>query len=89
MMMTTSKGKTFDVDWMGEALWPNEMTLQYKDERPIVEIAEDFHNVEKFTYEDALGRLIDADGYTNLVSIGQLHNVSPRTLQITVGRTGE
>lgn len=86
MKVTTSKGKTFDVDWMwGPIGNTRDLMLQLKDERPIPEIAVDFDGVEHFHRESETQGDMDFDGYTILRGIIRpSYDFDPSKVQITL-----
>lgn len=70
MTVTTSKGKTFDINWMWAPVGVNrDLMLEYKDERLLSEIAADFEGCESFHRESELEGDKDWIGYTGLRSI--------------------
>ena len=70
MTVTTSKGKTFDIDWMwGPAGAHGDLMLEYADTRPMAEIAADFEGVDHFHRESETEGDRDWDGYTHLRSV--------------------
>lgn len=70
MTVTTSKGKTFDTDWMwGPVGADGQLMLEYADGRALSEIAADFEGVERFHRESETEGDRDWDGYTRLRSV--------------------
>ena len=70
MKVTTSKGKTFDVDWMWGPVGQNEdLMLEYADDRPLSRIAKDFEGCDSFHRESETEGDMDWTGYTGLRSI--------------------
>lgn len=70
MTVTTSKGKTFDVNWMWGPVGVNDdLMLEYEDERPLSEIAADFEGCESFHRESETEGDKNWTGYTGLRSI--------------------
>ena len=80
MTLTTSKGKTFDIDWMWGPLGPDEyLMLEYADDRPLSKIAKDFEGCKSFHRESDTEGDMDWKGYTDLCSIGR---AAPGKVQI-------
>lgn len=72
MTITTSRGKTFDIDWMwGPVSIADDVMMQYHDDRAIAEIAADFEGVEHFHRESETEGNKDYDGYTVIQSISR------------------
>lgn len=70
MTLTTSKGKTFDIEWMWGPVGQNEdLMLECADERPLSEIAADFEGCDSFYRESDTEGDMDWTGYTGLRSI--------------------
>lgn len=70
MTLTTSKGKTFAIDWMWGPVGANDdLMLEYADDRPLSEIAADFEGCEGFHRESETEGDKDWEGYTRLRSI--------------------
>lgn len=88
MTVTTSKGKTFEVDWMwGPTGIYDELMLQFHDGRIISEIAKDFEDVEHFHRSSEEEGDMDWDGYTVLKAILRPeYERYPSTVQITLIR---
>lgn len=88
MTVTTSKGKTFDVDWMwGPVGYSEDLMLQYTDGRPIWEIASDFAGCDHFHRESDTEGDMDFDGYTLLKAVIRPDmERNPDIVQITLTR---
>ena len=72
MNITTSKGSTFDVNWIwGPLLGTNQIMIDLADARTIKEIAQDFEGCEKIEKTDAKKSGVKEvyEGYTELVSV--------------------
>lgn len=70
MTLKTSKGKTFDIDWMWGPVGQNEdLMLEYTDDRPMSKIAKDFEGCDSFHRESETEGDKDWEGYTGLRSI--------------------
>ena len=73
MTVTTSKGKTFEVDWMwGPVGYARELMLQLRDERPLSEIAADFEGCGSFLRDSDLEGRVEWRGYTDLKAVIRL-----------------
>lgn len=88
MKMTTSKGKTFEIDWMwGPTGLFGDLMLQYSDERLLSKIAKDFEGVEHFHRESEDEGDMDWDGYTVIKSIIRpQYEQNPNVVQITLAK---
>lgn len=88
MTVTTSKGKTFPIDWMwGPVGLSGELMLQLRDDRPLSEIAADFEGCEHFHRESDDEGDMDFDGYTVPQSIVRpAYERNPDIVQITLAR---
>ena len=86
MLLTTSKGKTFDISWMwGPVGIEGDLWIQYKDSRPISEIAKDFDDVDIFHRESETEGDLTFEGYTVIKSIIRpSYRVTPDIVQITL-----
>ncbi len=72
MKITTSKGKTFDIRFIGATLrGGNRMMIELKDARPICEIAADFDGLNTITKTDDISpnEKTVYEGFTQLVGI--------------------
>lgn len=70
MTVTTSKGKTFDIDWMWGPVGVNEdLMLEYSDDRNLSKIAKDFEGCDSFHRESDTEGDRDWTGYTDIRSI--------------------
>ena len=70
MTVTTSKGKTFAIDWMWGPVGANDdLMLEYADDRTLSEIAADFEGNDSFHRESETEGDKDWEGYTGLRSI--------------------
>lgn len=72
MQITTSKEKTFDIQFIGALLRnSNRAMIELKDDRPINEIAADFDGLTTITKTDALKPSVKEvfEGFTQLVGI--------------------
>lgn len=87
MTVTTSKGKTFEINWMWGPVGQNEdLMLEYEDDRPMAEIAADFEGCESFHRESEYEDDKDFTGYTRLRSIVR---AGRGKVQLTLYRTNE
>lgn len=71
MTLTTSKGKTFSINWAWApvGLFQNQLMINLEDPRGIVEIAEDFTGCEYFDRKSELEGDKHWDAYTELVGV--------------------
>lgn len=70
MTITTSREKTFDVDWAwGPVGERGQLMIQYADERLLSEIAKDFEGLESISRKDENEGNAMYTGYSRLVSI--------------------
>ena len=70
MTVTTSRGKTFTINWMwGPVGRDAVLRMEYADDRSTTDIAADFEGIEHFHRESDTEGDMDWDGYTNLDSI--------------------
>ncbi len=72
MKLKTSKGKTFEVDWvLSFSRDSSKVMIEYHDARPLAEIAADFDGLESFTHNErvGLGAWHTLKGFTELVGI--------------------
>lgn len=70
MTVRTSKGKTFEIEWMwGPVGLTNDLMLQMKDDRFLSDIAKDFEGCDHFHRESELEGDMDWEGYTVLRGI--------------------
>lgn len=73
MTVTTSKGKTFVIDWMWAPVGQNEdLKIEYKDDRLLSSIAKDFEGCESFHRESEAEGNKDWTGYTRIRSIARM-----------------
>lgn len=87
MTVTTSRGKTFDVDWMGgPTSITGEVVLEYKDSRNFIDIIKDFDNVDYFHRESDNEGNMDFYGYTKLVGITRVYNAPANTVRLTFAK---
>lgn len=72
MKIKTSKGKTYDVDWIdGPTITSGTVLLQMDDSRPLPEIAAEFDGLERIErYSDTQGDKT-FEGYSELKSISR------------------
>ena len=85
MTVTTSKGLTYEVDWMWGPVGANRsLMLQLRDTRPLSEIAADFENCEHFHRASETEGDLDFDGYTQLAGITRVRNGEPDAVQLTM-----
>lgn len=70
MTLTSSKGKTFEINWMWGPVGANDdLMLEYADDRALSEIASDFEGCERFHRESETEGNKEWTGYTLLRSI--------------------
>ena len=70
MTIMTSRGKTFDVDWAWAPVgMEKKLMIQYEDERPISEIANDFEGLQSIQRNDENEGNVPYEGYIKLVSV--------------------
>ena len=86
MTVTTSRGKTFTVDWMWGPTFDGDLRLEYEDDRLLSEIAADFEGCERFHRESETEGNMDFAGYTRLRSIIRSGRGK---VQLTLYRTDE
>lgn len=88
MKVTTSKGQTFEINWMwGPTGLYGYLMLQYSDTRSLPEIAQDFNECEHFHRESSEEGDMDWDGYTVLKSIARPeYERNPDIVQITLAK---
>lgn len=86
MTVTTSRGKTFPVDWMwGPVGLFGELMLQLHDDRDLSAIAADFEHVGSFRRESAAEGDMTFEGYTAMRSILRpFPEADPAAVQITL-----
>lgn len=90
MQITTSKGKTFDIQFIGALLRNgNRLMIELKDERPVPEIAADFDGLETITKTDALKPGVKEifEGFAHLVGIQK--NKGNGTVLLTLEKDDE
>lgn len=90
MTITTSKGKTFDVNWIwGPLRGTNQVMIDLEDARKISEIAQDFEgcaSIEKTDIKrDGVKEIYD--GYTELVSV--VRERATGTVRVTLEKPKE
>ena len=74
MTVTTSKGRTFEAEWIDGPVGENgAVILQLRDARALSEIARDFEGCERVHRASESQGDADYDGYTQLVSIFRVH----------------
>lgn len=82
MKITTTKGKTFDVNWA----WADgaNLRMEFIDDRSIEEIAADFDHIESFyrTSEEE-GNMV-YDGYQALIAV--IKNQPSKTVQLILSK---
>lgn len=72
MKLTTSKGKTFDVNWIdGPTITSGDVVLQMTDSRKLSRIASDFEGLESLKRESETQGNKEWNGYTVLQSISR------------------
>ena len=84
MTVTTSRGKTFPVNWMWGPVPPEgSLMLEVRDERPLSEIAADFEGCDRFHRESQDEGDMDFDGYAALTAIARVAGA----VRVTLGKT--
>ena len=85
MKITTSKGKTFDANWIwGPLRGTNQLMIDMKDGRRISEIAQDFEGVDRIVKTDERRGVEESyTGYTQLEGI--VRENATGTVRITMG----
>lgn len=71
MKLTTSNGKTFDVDSAFGPISTGDMVIRLHDHRRLPEIASDFDGCDQFHRESETEGNMDFDGYTALTAISR------------------
>jgi len=72
MVLKTSKGKTYEVDWIDVAsLTSGNLFAQLRDDRPLFEIAEEFDGLEWLERESDTQGNERFEGYNCLVSLSR------------------
>ena len=72
MRVTTSKGKTLEIDWMyPQRNITEQLMIGLHDNRPFAEIAEDFAGCDHFHRQSEEEGDMDCDGYTELIIIAR------------------
>ena len=72
MKLTTSSGKTFDVNWIdGPTFTSGDVVLQMEDSRKLSEIAADFEGLENLKRESETQGNKEWNGYTVLQNISR------------------
>lgn len=80
MTITTSRGKTFDVNWAWASRTKNQLQIELNDTRPIADIAADFDGLETISREsDTEGDKL-YEGYKRLVAV--IQNLESGTTQL-------
>lgn len=70
MKITTSKGKTHEIDWIFENKTNgNSLVMQLRDDRSMSEIVSDFDGCENI-HQD-IGNGLDFEGYTEISTINR------------------
>lgn len=88
MKLTTSKGKTFTIDWMwGPVGADNSLMIQFSDDRTLSKIAKDFEGCDHFHRESETEGNMDFDGYTVLAGITRpSYSNNPSTVMLTLNK---
>ena len=88
MTVTTSKGKTFTIEWMwGPVGLTDDLMLQMSNSRLLSDIAKDFEGVEHFHRESENEGNMDWEGYTELKAIVRPEfERRPDVVQITLAK---
>lgn len=88
MKVTTSRGKTFDVEWMWGPVGPAaDLMLQLRDDRPLAEIAADFEGCEHFHRESDEEGNMDFEGYAVIKSILRpFYELDRSAVQLTLAK---
>ena len=72
MKLTTSSGKTFDVNWIdGPTFTSGDVVLQMEDSRKLSEIAADFEGLENLKRESETQGNKEWNGYTVLQNMSR------------------
>ena len=73
MTITTSSGKTFDINWMWSTNGAgNRLMIEMKDDRPMAEIAADFDGIQTFEKTGENKNVKEVyTGYTKLVCMSR------------------
>lgn len=85
MELTTNRGQTFDIQYVGTALTGSgRLLIEIEDDRLLSEIAADFEGVQTLRKADSVQDGVYAvyEGYTRLVSIHR--NMSTDTVRLTL-----
>lgn len=73
MTLKTSKGKTYNVDWVDVAsLTSGQLFAQLRDERPLHEIAEEFDGLEWLERESDTQGNKKFEGFNRLISLSRM-----------------
>ena len=90
MTVTTSRGKTFEIDWMWGPVGANgDLMLEYADARAMSRIARDFEGCEAFHRKSETEGDMDFDGYGRIVSIVRVNSGTQDTVRIALERPKE
>lgn len=90
MTLTTSRGKSFALDFLwGPLRDSGALAIQIHDKRPLSEVAADFDGVERFDKHDPQTEDMVFEGYTRLMSITYRANGADDTVLITVNKPKE
>ena len=85
MTVTTSKGKTFDIESMwGPTIIGGQLAIRLRDARALSKIAKDFEGCDGFQRESELEGNMDFEGYTQLVSISRTQGAASDVVQIVL-----
>lgn len=75
MKITTSKGKTLDVNWIfGPTKAGGNVMIEITDNRPISEVAADFEGCDSIKEEVESGTYKMYEGYTDLKEVSRKRN---------------
>jgi len=88
MELTTSRGQTFDIQYIGKVLTNSRrMMIELEDERRLSEIAADFEDVQTFRRAEITpeGKPDIYEGYTNLVDVHR--NTAAGNVRLTLERS--
>jgi hypothetical protein len=87
MKLKTSKGKTYEVDWVDVAsLTSGHLFAQLRDERPLFEIAEEFDGLEWLERKSETQGDKRFEGFNRLISISR--NAVHNAVQLTFSKEG-
>lgn len=88
MQITTSKGKTFNIQFIGALLRSgNRLMIELEDARALSEIAADFDSVDTITKTDEIrpNEKTVYEGFTKLFSVQR--NIDAGTVRLMLERT--